>query len=156
MEDARHRGLEALSNAEEEVEVAGLADVRGRAGVVVEHGIDRWIQVVAEIDADGTNGRSITKTKAYCMGVVVEVAGAHGGILRLSCGDGDVPAGLLVGLMEVLDALEHVTHVLEGVAHVVEDDEGDAVANDRECRRWKPELEGIDDHTGAANGIACR
>jgi len=155
MDYARHRGLEALSDTEKEVEVAGLADVRRRTGIVIEHWIDRWVQVVAEVHTDRTHGCSVTESKAHIVRVVVEVAGTYCGVLRLSGGNGDVPAGLLVGLMEILDAFEHVAHVLERVTHIVEDHEGDAIPHQWKRRRRKPQLERIDDHAGSTNWIAC-
>ena len=50
----------ALSDTEEKIEVAGLPHVRvgslGRGGVVVKDGIDRRIEVIAQVSAYRANG----------------------------------------------------------------------------------------------------
>jgi hypothetical protein len=71
--------LEGLSQAEEEVEVIGLAYVLiggyDRLRVVEVYGKDRGIQVVAEVQANGAGRRMVAQTGSNCMGEVVEAAG---------------------------------------------------------------------------------
>jgi hypothetical protein len=143
-----------LSDAEEEVEMAGLAYVRSRAGVVIEDRIDGRVEVVAEVYADGADRRSVAKTDSDCVGIEVEVAGSDCGIRRLARRDGYISAGALVRLVEVLDALKHVAGVLKGVTHVVEDDKGDAVSNEWKCRRRETQFEAVYYYAGTANGVA--
>src|SRR5579862_353561 len=75
---------ECLPDAEEEVEVSGLADVReNRLAVRVssvrdDDRIDRRVEVVTEVKAQGADRRVITHAKTDGVGEVVEVAEAGG------------------------------------------------------------------------------
>src|ERR1700691_2955357 len=69
---------EALPDAEEKVEMPGLANVRvgsrGCRGVVVNNRVDGRIEVVAEVAPHRPNGCVIAETQTHGVGEVVEIA----------------------------------------------------------------------------------
>ncbi len=137
--------LERLSNAEKEVEVASLTYIRIRPwnvriclGVIIENRIHRRIQVVAEVHANWSNRRVVANSQTHRVRVVIEIASPYRGRLRLPCRYSNVAAGSHIRLMKVLDALEHLTGILKRIAHVMKNHEGNTIANQRQCGRWKP------------------
>src|SRR6185437_8988964 len=93
LDSSVHRRLERLSDAEEEVEVPGLSDMRRGRGVVVNDRVDRGIQVPAEVQADRPNRSLVPQPQSCSVLVVIEIAcaGFIGCALRRK-----VVAGLLI------------------------------------------------------------
>src|SRR5271170_6437854 len=86
--------LEALPDAEKEVEVPGLTDMRvgrrRRGRVVVKNGVDGWIEVVAEVSAYWPNGCVVAEPQPQGVGEVIEIAGI--GRVVGGVGRGDIAA----------------------------------------------------------------
>ena len=51
-----------------------LIGVRQREGIVDVDRVDGWIQVIAEIQANGTDGRMVAQTQTRSMGEIIEAA----------------------------------------------------------------------------------
>jgi hypothetical protein len=119
---------EGLSDAEEEVEMVSLSNIRGLAVIVEDHRIDGRVQVVAEIEADWPNGRPVPRTKAECVRKIIKAAGSNGD----AC---DYTTCISIRLMKPQETWKHVFGILKYVAHIMEHDEADAVTHVRQCRR---------------------
>src|ERR1017187_762871 len=101
---------EGLPQAEEEVEVTGLADMGRKSWirVIVGHGVDGRVEVIAEVKPDGSHRRMVAHPQAGRVREVVEAAGALytrrcGGAGRRvggSRGRDRVLASLLIGLVD--------------------------------------------------------
>src|SRR6266568_855373 len=153
------RSSEGLSQAEEEVEVRGFADVLigvdVRLRVVHVHRVDWRIQVVAEIQPDRPDWRMVAHAQARCMREVIEAAltllagrgywpcwtrrcGRCG--RRIGCGRCRNLARIAVGLLNSKRACPRVSGIREDVAHVVKEHEAERVSKEGKYRRRQPHL----------------
>ena len=152
---SRHVPSEALSDAEEKVEVPGLTDMRvgrrRRGGVVVKDGVDRWIEVIAEVSAHRPNGGVVAQAQPQGVGEVVEVAGLRRVVSGV--GHGNIAAGIAMRLLDAYGAGPDLRGLLKGVAHVIEENEAEICAHPTQSRRRGAELQGVDEDAGAADRI---
>src|ERR1700688_1392576 len=145
----------ALSNTEEKVDVAGLPHVRvrsrGRGGVVIKDGVDRRIEVIAEVSAYRANGCVVAQAQPHGMGESIEVAGVRR-VVR-GVGHGDIAAGIAMGLLGTQRAGPYLAGLLKGVAHVMKQNKTEIGAHPAQSGRWRPELQCVDEHAGSAHWI---
>jgi len=155
---------EGLAKAEEEVEVVCASNCwrSGWIGVVVYHRIDGRVEVVREVEANGAGGGVIAEACADGVGEVVEAAlaeptdrgdGAGRGQIGMS-GDGGVFAGASIGLPDVEEAFPRGPGIGKDVAHVVEEDDADGVADAGKCGRRQAKLGAVDERASTADGVA--
>src|SRR6185437_16398166 len=135
--------LEALPNAEEEIEVPRMSDMRRVIVKVQEHRIYGRIQVIAEIDTDRTHRRFVTSADTNRMREIIEVA--------LSNRSRNNRAGLVVRLMETQKAGKHIARVLKDVPHIVKQHKADTVADIGQSGRRQTQLQRIHQDSLAAH-----
>src|SRR5450631_478758 len=144
-----------LSDTEEKIEVAGLPHVRvgnlGRRGVVVKDGIDRRIEVIAQVSAYRANGRVVAQAQPHGMGEVVEVAGVRR-VVR-GVGLGNVAAGIAMGLLDTQRAGPYLAGPLKGVPHVMEQNKTEIGAHPAQSGRRRAEFERVDEHASTTHRI---
>src|SRR5579871_1711269 len=143
--------LEALSNTEEETEMPSLSNIGRPARVIVDHRINRWIQVIAEIKPNRPNRRSVSRTQSNRVREVIEVTCPD--CVR-GCDGRHIPARIPIRLSEPQETRKHITRVLKYIPHIVKQHEADTVTyiRKRGCRHSK--LDRIHKCSRPANRIA--
>ena len=125
--------------------------------VVEEHGIDRRIQVIAEVHANRPNRRPVSCASADRMRIVVETARpGQRRIVRRPRGNRNVPACGFIRLPEILDALEHVPRMLKHIAHIVKQHERNTIPHQRQRGRRQPQLNRIHDRARSSDRVSRR
>src|SRR5450432_4245909 len=148
----------ALSDAEEEVEVRSLPNSRRIGGVAVvdENRVDGRVEVITQVEAERPDRRVVAKARAERMGKITEAALAVGFCIG-ACSRGDraqVPAGLAMGLGHSQDAGPDLRRFYKYVAHVVEGDQSEAIADVGQLGAGETHLGAVHKGGGTSDGEA--
>ena len=143
---------ECLTNTKENVKAAQLLrEERTRNAFSLwisraagEHG---WIQIVPEVEADGSDGRPVTYPNSNSLGNVV-IAALEAGALLLAKTD--------IGLPPIQEAVHHVVVGSENVARIVEYGKAHVIAQVGEINWWHTKFEVVEKQSAPPQGKTGR
>lgn len=142
---------EWLAYAEKHVEMPEMLSRKKSSFPGIRLKICRWIQIVPEVEAQGTNRRAVPKSQTDCVRSVVEPAAVelldtlgltHNVVLQAQGGICLVPAQ---------QALQGIVRRGEDVPHVVKDGEAEALAQIGQADGGKAQFEIVDEQSCTAD-----